>query len=132
MARRLPLARFVGGGGRLHMITHHHEYDSCDGCEGVIISMVMGLGTAEVPCSGTEVIGADVIVSAIGVTPATHWLPPELPRASDGGLLVDGRLCCLTGAPALHGPADGAVDADAHGAADADELSGRATVPFGS
>mmetsp|Transcript_9660 Transcript_9660/g.26138 ORF Transcript_9660/g.26138 Transcript_9660/m.26138 type:complete len:243 (+) Transcript_9660:264-992(+) len=79
-----------------------------------------------------KVIGADVIVSAIGVTPATHWLPPELPRASDGGLLVDGRLCCLTGAPALHGPADGAVDADAHGAADADELSGRATVPFGS
>ena len=33
--------------------------------------------------------GADFIVSAIGVQPSTAWLPPELDRAEDGGLLVD-------------------------------------------
>lgn len=39
-----------------------------------------------------QVLGADFVISAIGVEPATEWLPAALARAPDGGLLVDGQL----------------------------------------
>ncbi|KAF8067218.1 PYROXD1 [Scenedesmus sp. PABB004] len=41
--------------------------------------------------SGKEV-GVDLAVQAIGVEPATDWLPAELRRAPDGGVLVDENL----------------------------------------
>lgn len=54
----------------------------------------------------TQTIGADLIISAIGVSPNTHWLPPELVRAEDNGLLVDERLCCPTGSDAPAGSSE--------------------------
>ncbi|KAI8475905.1 MAG: hypothetical protein J3K34DRAFT_390491 [Monoraphidium minutum] len=41
---------------------------------------------------GGRVLGADLVVSAIGVEPATEWLPACLERAPDGGLLVGADL----------------------------------------
>ncbi|KAF5841479.1 hypothetical protein DUNSADRAFT_12644 [Dunaliella salina] len=109
----------------------------CDSREPLSCSREEGvLGSEEAwPVYATltngKVIGADIIVSAIGVTPATQWLPPELARASDGGLLVDGRLCCLTGSPANHSQVDSAADANANGAADDNDngAPARAVVP---
>lgn len=36
----------------------------------------------------TQVLGADLVVVGIGVDPHTAWLPPELARGPDGGLVV--------------------------------------------
>ncbi|GBF99943.1 hypothetical protein Rsub_12636 [Raphidocelis subcapitata] len=41
---------------------------------------------------GRTVMGADLVVSAIGVEPATEWLPACLERAPDGGLSVRADL----------------------------------------
>ncbi|WIA12757.1 hypothetical protein OEZ85_006392 [Tetradesmus obliquus] len=67
--------------------------------------------------SSGECVGVDLLVQAIGVEPATDWLPAELARAPDGGILVDDSMqsvsvpgvfaagdCCTVapGSAALH------------------------------
>lgn len=42
--------------------------------------------------SSGALIGADFVVSAIGVEPCTEWVAPEVQRAPDGGLWVDARM----------------------------------------
>lgn len=39
--------------------------------------------------SNGKTYGADLIISAIGVQPATDWLPPSIHRADDGGILIN-------------------------------------------
>ena len=44
----------------------------------------------EVEFSNGRRLGADLVVSAIGVSPNTSWLPKEVPTAiGDGGIIVD-------------------------------------------
>lgn len=61
-----------------------------------VLSFSLHASTFKQTYNATQVIGADLIVSAIGVTPANSWLPPELVRAEDGGLLVDRGMCCCS------------------------------------
>lgn len=51
---------------------------------------------AHAQLSNGRVWGCDVVVAAVGVQPATEWLPPTLARAPDGGVLVDGSLRCVS------------------------------------
>lgn len=49
-------------------------------------------------------VGADLLICAIGVTPALDWVPPALARSPDGGLLVNHRM--QTGDPWVYAAGD--------------------------
>lgn len=42
--------------------------------------------------SDGTVVDADALISAIGIDPATAWLPPSLARAPDGGVEVNSHM----------------------------------------
>ncbi|CAD7696939.1 unnamed protein product [Ostreobium quekettii] len=46
----------------------------------------------EVELTSGRSYGADLVVCAIGVEPVTDWLPAEIERAGDGGLVVDREM----------------------------------------
>ena len=58
--------------------------------------------------------GVDLVISAIGVTPALDWVPPAVERGRDGGLVVDrwggSGLCSCVG-PVASLPAGGCANA---------------------
>ncbi|KAG2442571.1 hypothetical protein HXX76_002656 [Chlamydomonas incerta] len=60
------------------------EHDS----DGTASTMTDEPWPLHVALSTGKVLGADLVVVGIGVDPHTGWLPPELARGPDGGLVV--------------------------------------------
>eukprot|EP00891_Asterochloris_glomerata_P002918 jgi/Astpho2/2918/fgenesh1_pg.00050_%23_160_t len=72
-----------GAAGSVELTPQKRKRDAADGDSWPL----------EVEFSDGRRLGADLVISAIGVTPNTSWLPKEVPTAiGDGGILVDRNM----------------------------------------
>lgn len=80
------------------------------GCEvdAITSASAAGLEDASWPVAATlsngQRYGVDFVVTAIGVTPAVDWVPPEVERAPDGGLSVSRDM--QTSVPGVYAAGD--------------------------
>ena len=69
-----------GAASREELTPQKRKHDAADGNSWPL----------EVEFNNGRRLGADLVISAIGVIPNTGWLPKEVPTATgDGGVLVD-------------------------------------------
>lgn len=77
---RQAVAAADGAAGSVELTPQKRKRDAADGDSWPL----------EVEFSDGRRLGADLVISAIGVTPNTSWLPKEVPTAiGDGGIIVD-------------------------------------------
>lgn len=102
----LPAAVVAGAGGRVSTL-HHGRVELKYGCEVASIELApqpdsqadgnagSDAGSSKhspallLTLTGGEQVPADLVLLAIGVSPALEWVPARLQRAPDGGLKLD-------------------------------------------
>lgn len=85
-------------------LSKFNSFDKKDGDSTDDTHLLNSSNCIEVKLSSGEILSADVVISAIGVHPAVEWVPQDIERALDGGIIVNEEM--KTNIPCVYAAGD--------------------------